>query len=128
MSLARSSLALVLSCALPLAAGLVSAQTGAAASAPAAATPASGPRLPTPAESRERAQPVDEAQPAGKAMPQISLPLGKAPPAPLLPSRRRNAASAARGIDDAAARCEAEADAQQRAACRDRLARTEPKR
>ena len=123
---------LVLAAALALVASPVAAIGPAAASAPpAAAAPAApaiptGPRLLTPGESRDSASPPGDLRPERPVTPQISIPLGKAPPAPLkLPSRvaPRGNAAAANGIDDAAARCEAEPGEQVRAKCRDKLAR-----
>ncbi len=94
-----------------------------AASAPAAPLP--GPRLLTPAQSRERATPPGELRPERPVTRQIHIPFGKAPPAPMKPLRRAvraGPATATGGIDDAAARCEARRDAQARAKCRDQLA------
>ena len=96
-----------------------------AASVPPAAKP--GPRLLTPAESRNSASPPGELRPERPVTPQISVPLGKTPPASVKSQsralRRGKAASAAGGIDDAAARCEALSDEQVRAQCRDSRAR-----
>lgn len=92
------------------------------ASAPAAAKP--GPRPFTPAEQRENATPRDESRPEGPVVPQISIPLGKSVPAsskPTLRAARPEPAASSGGVDDAVARCEAQADAPTRAKCRDRL-------
>ena len=108
----------------------VSAQTAATvpaagASAPAAALP--GPRTLSPAEKRDNATPPDESRPEGRVVPQISIPLGKSLPAtskPTLPTLRppRPAAAASSvGVNDAVARCEAQADEATRARCRKRL-------
>ena len=116
---------------LPLAAALalcVSPLAGfAQASAPPASVPATtktGPRLLTPAETRNSATVPGDLRPEHPVTPQISIPLGRKPPpisaAPAPP--RRNAAPGA-GIDDAAARCEAQVGEQVRAKCRDKLAR-----
>jgi hypothetical protein len=97
-----------------------------AASAPPATTKP-GPRLLTPAETRDSATPPGDLRPERPVTPQISIPLGRAPPAPSkVPPRAMrsaNPASAAAGIDDAVARCEAEVGEQVRAKCRDQLAR-----
>jgi len=123
---------LPLAAALLLAASPLAATAQSSASAPisaASAAPAAkpGPRLLTPAESRDSASPPGELRPERPVTPQISVPLGKTPPAsvksPSRALRRGKAASAAGGIDDAAARCEAQSDAQARAKCRDSRAR-----
>ena len=94
----------------------------------ASAAPAgkSGPRLMTPAESRNSASPPGDLRPERPVTPQVKIPFGKAPPAPSqTPSRatRPGSAASAGGIDDAAVRCEAEPDARSRATCRGKLAR-----
>jgi hypothetical protein len=94
---------------------------GASASDPAKA----GPRALTPAEKRDSATPADESRPEGPVVPQISIPLGKPTAEPLKPTLRaaRPAPTASSGgVNDAVARCEAQADAATRARCRDRLA------
>ena len=122
---------------LPLAAVLMlavspfSAMAQASAPAPisaASTSPAAkpGPRLLTPAESRDSAPPPGNLRPERPVTPQISIPLGKKPPARLKPESRavpRGNAPSASGIDNAAARCEAQSGEQVRAKCRDRLAR-----
>ena len=85
-----------------------------------------GPRLLTPVESRDSATQPGDVRPEHPVTPQISIPLGKTPPAartpePIGPKRNRPAADA--GVDDAVARCEAQVGEQVRAKCRDRLAR-----
>jgi hypothetical protein len=94
-----------------------------AASAPPAAKPRLNPS--TPQDLRERATAPGDLRPAHAAVPQINIPFGKKQAAAAkLPSnaaRSSNAASAG-GIDDAVARCEAEADRHVRATCRARLA------
>lgn len=96
-----------------------------AASAPPEAKP--GPKPLTPQQSRESATMPGDMRPEHPAVPQINVPLGKKEPAPPKPppkaARGASAASAAGGIDDAVARCEAEADAKARADCHARLAR-----
>ena len=89
------------------------------ASAPRPAKPP--PRLLTPAELRDSASSPADEPPAGAVTPQISIPLGKKPAPPLKPYSR--AAAAPGGIDDAAARCEAQASEPARAECRDKLTR-----
>jgi hypothetical protein len=123
--------------ALPFAAALMLALSPfpatAQASAPlpnaaASASPAAkaGPRLLTPAESRDSASPPGDLRPERPVAPQINIPLGKTPrPSVKSESRavRPGKAASAGGIDDAAARCEAQADEQVRAKCRDDRAR-----
>ena len=95
----------------------------AAASGPTAPLP--GPRLLTPAQSRDRAGPPGELRPEHPVTPQIRIPFGKAPPAPSKPlphAVRRGPVAPTGGIDDAAARCEARHGEQARAKCRDQLA------
>ena len=95
-----------------------------AASASPAAKP--GPRQVTATESREAASPPGELRPEKPVTPQLSIPLGKAPPGSVKSESRalrRGKAASTGGVDDAAARCEAEADEQVRAACRDSRAR-----
>lgn len=119
------SVALAVAFALPAA----SAQTsvtgpGPGASAPRPAKPP--PRRLTPAELRDSASSPADDPPAGAVTPQISIPLGKKPAPPLKPysrAARRDAAAAPGGIDDAAARCEAQASEPARAECRDKLTR-----
>lgn len=94
------------------------------ASAPRPAKPP--PRLLTPAELRDSASSPADEPPAGAVTPQISIPLGKKPAPPLKPysrAARHDAAAAPGGIDDAAARCEAQASGPARAECRDKLTR-----
>jgi hypothetical protein len=98
----------------------------AAASAAAKAKPAP-PRQRTPAELRDAATPPGELRPEKPVVPQVSIPFGKTPPASVKAetrtSRRGKPASSSGGVDDAAARCEAEANAQARATCRANRAR-----
>ena len=95
-----------------------------AASAPAAAKPALKPS--TPQQSRDSATMPGDLRPEHPVVPQIDIPLGKKTPAPPKPRSKAasggSAASAAGGIDDAVASCEAQVDAQARADCRARLA------
>ena len=95
----------------------------ASASAPAVKP---GPRLLTPEEKRDNAAPADNARPEGTVTPQINIPLGPKPAAPLKLERSRD--PAARGtppaaIDDSAARCSALVDATERANCVERHGR-----
>ncbi|MEO8058290.1 MAG: hypothetical protein ABI671_08170 [Burkholderiales bacterium] len=125
---------LPLATALTLAAWLMSsiAQTATAPALPAASASAAGkprPRPLNPKELRESATPPGDLRPEDPVRPQISIPLGKKPAPALAPEPRAQrrigsaAASAAAGrINDASARCEAEADAQARVACRGKLA------
>ena len=106
------------------------AQTGAPAPMPSAsAAPAAkpGPRPMTPAEVRDSAAPTGDLRPEGQVTPQISVPLGKpfpTPPKPTSPAVRPATAASSGGINDAVARCEAQADEAARAKCRDSLARS----
>ena len=95
------------------------------ASAAPAAKPV--PRPLTPTELRDSASTPGDLRPEDPIKPQISIPLGKGPPAgSKLVSREapRNTAASAGGVNDASARCEAEIDEQVRAKCRDKLAHT----
>jgi hypothetical protein len=101
------------------------------ASAPTAAKPA--PRPLSPNELRESASPPGDLRPENPVKPQISIPLGKKPVPALAPEPRAqrrigSASAAAGGINDASARCEAEVDDAARAACRSKLAHTQPRR
>ena len=92
------------------------------ASAPRPAKPP--PRRLTPAEMRDSANSPADDPPAGAVTPQISIPLGKKPAPPVKPysrAARRDAPAAPGGIDDAAARCEAQASETARAECRNKL-------
>ena len=119
------SAALALALALPAA----MAQTGvsspaAVASAPRAAKPS--PRPLTPAELRDSGSSEANDRPVGAVTPQISIPLGKKPAPPSMPysrAARPDAGAASGGINDSAARCEAQASEQARAACREKLTR-----
>ena len=99
-----------------------------ASSAPAApASKPTGPRLRTPAEIGNRATAPGDLRPERPVAPQITIPFGKtsSPPAKnearVVP--RGSPAQTGGGIDDSAARCEAQADEPLRAACRAKLAR-----
>ena len=100
-----------------------------AASAPPAAKPA--PRLSSPTDPLDNplssgGVPSGGLRPSGDTTPQLTIPLGKNPPPPLKTESRavqRDKAGSRGGINDAAARCEAEASADARAKCRDKLAR-----
>jgi hypothetical protein len=118
-------MATVLACvALPSSAwAQASAPPSPAASAPVAAK-ARPPPL-TPQQLRESATSPGELRPEHAAVPQINVPLGRKPAVPMKPqsnASRRGEAEPADGIDDAVARCEAQADRQVRADCRARLA------
>jgi hypothetical protein len=100
--------------------------TAPAASAASTASAASktGPRLRSPVEAGNRAAAPGDLRPERPVSPQISIPFGKKPAAPTKGEERvvREGNPARNGVDDAAARCEAQADEQLRAACRARLA------
>jgi hypothetical protein len=94
---------------------------GLAPSAPAPAKPV--PRALSPATQRDRAAMPDETRPVGKTVPQLSIPLGKGEPIPAtvgVPKNGKRHSSG--GVDDSAARCDAEADDAARALCRKRAA------
>lgn len=94
------------------------------ASAPTAAPPV-GPRLRSPAETGNRATVPGDLRPERPVTPQISIPFGKSPPPPGKRDARviTRPTPASGSVDDAAARCESQVDANVRAACRARLAR-----
>jgi hypothetical protein len=80
----------------------------------------------SPAESRDSASPPGDLRPERPVTPQVSIPLGKTPPARAKPESRvvrPGKAASTGGIDDAAARCEAQSDEQARAKCREDRAR-----
>lgn len=111
------------------------AQPASAPALPGASAPAAkpAPRPLSPNELRESASPPGDLRPENPVKPQISIPLGKKPVPSLAPEpraqRRIGSASAVTGgIDDASARCEAEVGDAARAACRDKLAQTNPRR
>jgi hypothetical protein len=105
-----------------------SAPPGVAASA--AAAPPSGPRVLTPQDQRNKADAATapDLRPERPVVPQISLPLGRAPPVPKpSPRPRRSGAAAPPGhIGDAAAHCESMPDDLERASCRKRLTQAKP--
>lgn len=123
---------LPLAAALTLAAWLISsiAQTATepplpGASAPTATKPT--PRSLSPSALRDSATPPGDLRPEDPVRPQLSIPLGRKPvlaPEPRAQRRIGSASAAAGGINDASARCEAEADPQARLACRSKLAQT----
>jgi hypothetical protein len=83
-------------------------------------------RILTPSESRDSATAAGELRPERRVTPQISIPLDKSGPVPpksLLTPPPRAKAPPSGGIDDAAARCGALADAQARDQCREKLKR-----
>ena len=119
----KPALLLLLAFVLPASApSVVLAQASAAAAAPTSRTPNPPPRRLTPEELREVGGPPGEVRPEDPVVPQIKIPLGRKQPVTPLPPARR--ASAATGIDDTAARCLALADAAERAACREKVARS----
>ncbi|MEO5770534.1 MAG: hypothetical protein ABIQ29_00550 [Burkholderiaceae bacterium] len=92
----------------------VAAPASAPASSPAAAPP--GRRVQTPAEKRENSSMPGDLRPEDRVKPQIIVPVRKEASSPTLPAAR--SASASGGIDDTAARCEAQASRQARERCR----------
>ena len=92
-----------------------------APSAPMPAKPA--PRAMSPATQRDSAAMPDGTRPEGKTVPQISIPLGKGEPAKAtVGSPKGSKRPTSGGVNDSAARCNAEADDTERALCRDRAA------
>lgn len=85
--------------------------------------------VPTPAETRDSAAPPGALSRGPVVTPQITIPLVRAVPVQVDPPAVRGGKPApVGGINDAAARCEAQADVQAREKCRDRLARETPVR
>lgn len=84
-------------------------------------------RLRSPAEVGSRATAPGDLKPERPvAAPQISIPFGKKAPPPTPREEgvvRRGTPTSAGGVDDAAARCEAQPDSQARADCRAKAAR-----
>lgn len=130
---------LPLAAALSLAATAFAVQAQVAAPAPilaASAAPATsaktGPRLLTPTQSRDSATTAGDVRPERRVTPQVSIPLGKKPTPTTASTRPPGSAqpggAAAGGINDGAARCEAQVDEQERAKCLDKLAREGGKR
>jgi len=111
------------------------AEAGAVPTVPAASAPPPAtkpaPRLSSPTDPLDNplssgGVPSGGLRPSGDTTPQLTIPLGKNPPPPLKSESRavqRDKAGSRGGINDAAARCEAEASAEARAKCRDKLAR-----
>lgn len=103
-----------------------------AASAAPAAAAKTGPRLLTPNQSRDSATTAGDVRPERRVTPQVNIPLGKKPTPTTQPKRPPGSAqpggAAAGGINDGAARCEAQVDEQERAKCHDKLAREGGKR
>lgn len=114
------------------AASSVQAQVPARIPAPLAAAAASAPpvvdkskpRPMTPAEKRESATAPGDVRPEDPVVPQISIPLGKTPPAPAQSKaqvQRHDRAAAMGGVDDSVARCKAAETNAARDACLARL-------
>ncbi len=85
-----------------------------------------GPRLRTPAETGKRAIAPGDLSPERPVTPQVTIPFGRNPPPvkPEPPVRRGTPTPPTPGgVDDSVARCEAQEDATERAACRAKLAR-----
>jgi hypothetical protein len=98
--------------------------------APAASAPAvvnkDRPRAMSPAEKRDSAVVPGDVRPEEPVVPQISVPLGKTPPAPTLSKaqqQRHDKAAAMGGVDDSVARCKAAKTPGERDACLTRLGR-----
>ena len=88
--------------------------------APVPKLPAPAPRVLSPAQQMQENAPVDDTRPEGTVAPQIMIPFGQKP-AYLI--NQDKPTPAGKRIDDSAARCEAIADATERAACPDKLPR-----
>ena len=110
--------------------GLAQAGASPVAASAASAPPPAGPRVLTPTEQRNNADNASapDLRPERPVVPQISVPLGRKPPAPGLPASgtNRGAAPPPGHIGDAAARCESLPSDSERASCRKRLAETRP--
>ena len=109
------------------------AQTGATPAPTAASVPPAakaGPKRPTPTELRDSATIKGDLRPDDRVIPQIVIPLrkGGAPTTTPPGAARRVAPAASGGIDDTAARCEAESTPQDRKQCREARARGGPAR
>jgi hypothetical protein len=80
--------------------------------------------LQTPDELRDSASTPGDLRPEERVTPQIVIPLRKTVPPPKAPraAARRGTAASSAGIDDLAARCEAQASAAAREKCRASLA------
>ena len=129
---------------LPLAAALTlavslfnaAAQPAATAAAPAASAPTADKAVARPlgpTALRESASPPGDLRPEDPVKPQISIPFGEKPVQALAPEPRAqrrigSTSGVAGGINDDSARCEAEVGNAERAACRTRLAQTNPRR
>lgn len=87
-----------------------------------------GPKLLSPAETRDSASMPGEFRPEQAAKPQINIPLGNTPPAAASSPALRPQPGSKAGINDAVARCEAMVDEAQRARCRAGLAKQAPSR
>ena len=107
---------------MPLSALAQTAATGPAPVASATKTVKPATRLLTPAEIRESATLPGELRPEGPATPQLSIPLGNTTAKPSSPTAKQGKNGSSGGVNDAVARCNAEADESARAKCRDRLA------
>jgi hypothetical protein len=84
------------------------------------------PRLLTPEEKRDSNAQPDDLKVDRAVTPQLTIPFGKTPPGSAKSdarAARRSPAASAVGVDDSAARCEAEADDASRAICRDNRAK-----
>lgn len=122
-----SLLAALLGAALPLSAWAQASAPARTASAPAPLKP-NGPRLLSPAEKRDNADAVasPDLRPEQAAVPQVSIPLGKSAGSSKPTSARTANKGATGGISDGAARCEAQATAEERAKCRKQQAHATP--
>jgi hypothetical protein len=101
--------------------------------APARVAPAGkpGPRLLSPSEMRDQTTQPGDLRPERPVDRQINIPIGRKPPAQTKTesraiearNARRTPAASAVGVDDSAARCEAEVDDAVRSICRDKRAK-----
>ena len=104
----------------PKAAASAASAASAVLVAPVPKVAAPAPRVLSPAQQMQENAPVDDTRPEGTVTPQIMIPLGQKSPSLI---RQDKSTPAGKRIDDSAARCEAIADATERAACRDKLPR-----
>jgi hypothetical protein len=84
----------------------------------------SKPRAMTAAEKRDSATAPGDMRPEEPVVPQLSIPLGRTPPVPVLSKaqqQRQEKAAAMGGVDDGVARCKAAATPAERSACLARL-------
>lgn len=130
----KQVLSLVAALALALSLSHASAQEGAASASAPAAAKSTKPKPKPPAKPMPQKQsptvqtdvnspPLDK-PPSGDVQPQISIPFGKTPPPPKNKPATARTNGSGTGINDGAARCNAEPDEQARALCREKISRS----